>query len=183
MSVADNIDLQSGAPDGEQSPSAAPAGEAPDPLASLQAEVERLAQENLKLLAEMRNMQQRTRRDLEERLRYADADFAREMLPVLDDLLRIVESAGPSPDGAATVQGVKLVIEGFERALKARRIEPIPAAGQPFDPHVHEALVYQPSTEAPAGSVMHEVARGYRLQDRVIRAAKVVVSSGPARSD
>jgi molecular chaperone GrpE len=152
-----------------------------DPLAKLQAELEQLRGENLKLLAETRNIQQRSRRELEERLRYAAAEIAKDMLPALDDLGRIIEAIEKTGDTTDVLTGLKLLKDTFLKGLRAQQIEVIPAIGQAFDPHVHEALLYQPSDE-PAGTVIQEIATGYQLNDRVIRPTRVVVSSGPAKS-
>lgn len=151
-----------------------------DSNSAAQAEIERLKNDNLKLLAETRNIQQRTRRESEERLKYAEADFARDLLLLLDDLRRTIDAAAPTSDNAALLKGLTLVQDGFQKFLKSRQIEQIRAEGQPFDPAQHEALLNQPSDEVPAGTVLQEITTGYRLHDRVIRPARVVVSSGPA---
>lgn len=142
-------------------------------------EIEKLRDENLRLVAELRNVTQRAQREKQEALRYAEADFARELLIVLDDLERTQESARTASKVQAVADGVRIVYEHFLKVLRGKQIEPIEALGKPFDPHWHEAMMQQPSDEHPAGTVMQEVARGYKMRDRVIRPAKVVVSSGP----
>jgi len=71
------------------------------------------------------------------------------------------------------------VLEHFFKVLRSRGIAPIEALGRPFDPHLHEAILQQPSQEYPAGVVMQEIATGYTMHDRVLRPARVVVSAGP----
>ena len=149
----------------------------------LRREVEELRDKNLRVLAESRNLQQRAQRDKAEALKFAEADFSRELLVVLDDLERTQESAGAVTDVQAVTDGVRIVYEHFLKVLKGRGIEPIEALGTPFDPAVHEAIMQQPSDEHAAGTVMQEVARGYKMHDRVLRPTRVVVSSGPARSE
>ncbi len=151
-----------------------------DPVELLRQERDELNDKYLRAVAESRNIQQRAQRDKQESLRYAEADFARDLMIVLDDLNRTIESAADATDPAAVVAGVKLVHDNFLKVLRQRHIEEIEAVGQPFDPDVHEALLHQPSDEVPAGTVLQEIARGYRMHDRVIRSARVVVSSGPA---
>ena len=112
------------------------------------------------MLAESRNLQQRAQRDKAEALKFAEADFSRELLVVLDDLERTQESAGAVTDVQAVTDGVRIVYEHFLKVLKGRGIEPIEALGTPFDPAVHEAIMQQPSDEHAAGTVMQEVARG-----------------------
>jgi len=161
---------------GGASTATAPAAE--ETLESLRRELEELRERNLRLLAESRNLQQRAQRDKAQALKYAEADFARSLLLVLDDLERTLESIQAGADVPAISEGVRIVYEHFLKILKDRHIEPIEAAGRVFDPELHEALYQQPSEEHAAGIVLREAARGYKMHDRVIRTAKVVVSSG-----
>jgi molecular chaperone GrpE len=148
-------------------------------LEALRRELAELRDKNLRLLAETRNLQQRAQREKSEALKYAEADFARELLVVLDDLVRTQESAQSGADAKAIADGVRIVQEHFLKVLKSRAVEPIEACGKPFDPHVHEALLQQPSTEHAAGMVIQELARGYKMHERVLRPARVIVSQGP----
>ena len=145
-------------------------------------EIEKLRDENLRLVAELRNVTQRAQREKQEALRYAEADFARELLIVLDDLERTQESAKNASDVQAVAEGVRIVYEHFLKLLRGRHIEPIDAVGKPFDPNWHEAVMQLPCAEHPAGTVAQEVARGYQMRQRVIRPAKVIVSGGPTRA-
>lgn len=175
---------------------ATPAAESPAPDAGPQAaetaarteaaapsgaeeELAALRDENLRLVAELRNLRQRAQREKEEALKYAEADFARDLLVVLDDLERTLESARAAGNAQALAEGVRIVYEHFLKVFRSRQIEPIAAVGCKFDPDLHEAVMQQPSTEHPAGVVVQELARGYRMRGRVIRPAKVIVSSGP----
>jgi len=145
----------------------------------LQREIEVLRDKNLRLLADMRNLQQRAQREREEALKYAEADFARDLLVVLDDLDRAMQASVQSDDATTLREGVRIAHEHFVKVLRSRGIEPVPAVGLQFDPGQHEALMQQPSDTSPAGTVIQEIARGYRMHNRVIRPARVVVSSGP----
>lgn len=154
---------------------------APDDLESLQHENAALRDQVLRLKAEIQNTRRRADRERAEAIRYAEADFARELLLVLDDLERMKQAAEEAADRApAHAEGVRIVHEHFLKVLKAHQIEPIEAVGQPFDPTYHEALLQQPSDEHPAGTVLQEVTRGYRMRERVLRSARVIVSGGPA---
>jgi molecular chaperone GrpE len=113
-------------------------------------------------------------------LKYAESDLAKDLLVVLDDLERTLESVKSAEDVQPVAEGVRIVYEHFLKVLRGRQIEPIEALGQPFDPQWHEAMMQQSSDEHPAGTVIQEVARGYKMHGRAIRPAKVVVSSGPA---
>jgi molecular chaperone GrpE len=98
-----------------------------------------------------------------------------ELLPVLDDLERALEAA-EAHEEAKLEEGVALVARSFAGVLRKEGLEEIPTDGK-FDPHVHEALLSQPS-EAEEGSVIEVLQKGYRLGDRVIRPARVVISRG-----
>ncbi len=148
---------------------------------ALTAEVARLRDENLRVIAEARNQQVRALREKQDALRYAEADFARELLVVLDDLERVQDSARTAGDVKAVAEGVRITYEHFLKVLRERRIEPLSALGERFDPTYHEALLKQPSDTYPEGTVAQEVARGWKMHDRVLRAARVIVSAGGAR--
>jgi molecular chaperone GrpE len=155
-------------------------GAAPEPAAeSLERELKELRDRNLRLMAESQNAQKRLERDKQEALRYAEFDFARALLPIVDDLERTLDAARTGADLKAVTEGVRIVHEHVLKVLRERGIQPIDAAGQPFDPTHHEALLQQPSDEFPAGTVIQEAARGYTMHERTLRPARVIVSSGP----
>jgi molecular chaperone GrpE len=154
-----------------------PAAEEP----SLEQQLETLRDENLRLTAELRNVAQRASREKQEALKYAEADFAKELLIVLDDLERTLESIRTTADLQPVAEGVRIVYEHFLKVLHGRGIEAIEAKEKPFDPHLHEAMMQQPSADQPVGVVLQEFLRGYMMHGRVIRPAKVVVSSGPPK--
>lgn len=151
---------------------------APDEAESLRRQVAELTDKNLRLVAEMQNMQRRAAREREESLRFAEAEFARELLLVMDDLERTREAVKAGHDAAAIADGVRIVFEHFDKVLRSRGIVPIEAAGKPFNADEHEALLQEASADVPAGSVLREIHRGYRMRDRVLRTARVVVSKG-----
>jgi molecular chaperone GrpE len=153
----------------EQQPAEAP---------TLEQQVETLRDENLRLTAELRNVAQRAQRERQEALRFAEADFAKELLAVLDDLERTLESVKTVEDLQTVTEGVRIVYDHFQKVLQGRGIEAIEAKEQPFDPHLHEALMQQPSEDHPTGIVLQEFLRGYKMHGRVIRPTKVAVSSG-----
>ena len=150
-----------------------------DELAGLRGEVAEVRDKNLRLMAELQNQQKRVDRERQELRRYAEADLARELLAVLDDLQRAYQAAGASEHTRAIAEGVRLVGERFAKVLRDHNIVPIEAVGRPFDPTFHEAVLQQPSHELPAGTVLEEVAQGYLMHDRVLRPSRVIISSGP----
>ncbi len=162
-------------------PAESPAAAAPveDELAALRREVAELRDHNLRLMAELQNQQKRVERERQELRRYAEADLARELLAVLDDLQRAYQAAGTSEHTQAIADGVRLVGERFAKVLRDHHIVPIEAVGHPFNPTFHEAVLQQPSQELPAGTVLQEIVQGYLMHDRVLRPSRVIISSGP----
>lgn len=163
-------------------PAPPPAPVAPPPetdeLAALRREVAELRDKNLRLLADAQNLHKRTQREKDEALRYAEGDFARELLVVLDDLERTRASAQADADAQALAEGVRIVYEHFLKILQDRGISPIEAVGRPFNPDFHEALLQRPHPTHPAGTVIEEAARGWRMRERVLRPSRVIVSAG-----
>lgn len=127
-----------------------------------------------RLAAEFENYRKRAARDQERLVAHAHERLVRELLPVLDDLERALEAAERHEE-AALVDGVKLVEQSLRKALVKEGLVEIETDG-PFDPHVHEALLSQSQEGAEAGSVLEVVQRGYRLGDRVVRPARVIVA-------
>jgi len=160
------------------------ADEAPTPtndaeLEEQLAEVERERDEYLndlkRVAADFENYRKRVARDQEGLVARAHERLVKELLPVLDDLERAVEAAAQHEE-AKLEEGVRLVHRELVEALAREGLVEVETDGQ-FDPHVHEALVSQPS-EQEDGSVIDVLQKGYRLGDRVLRPARVVVSQG-----
>ncbi len=159
---------------------AQPGGEA-ERIAELQRQVAELRDRNLRLMADLRNLQQRFEREQAEHRRYANETFAKDLLVILDDLERTMQSAREATSVEAVAEGVRIVYEHFLELLRKHGVRPIETPeAQAFDPELHEAVMQQPSDEHPAGTVIQQVARGYQMHDRVIRPSKVIVSSGSA---
>jgi molecular chaperone GrpE len=164
---------------------AAAADGAPE-LGDLEAELDaarRKADEYLddlrRLAADFDNYKKRIARDAEAQALAASASLVGELLPVLDNLERALD-ASEHHEEAKVADGVRLVRSQLQGVLERRGLAEIEAApGHVFDPHLHEALSQQPS-EQPEGRIAAVWQRGYRLGQRVVRPARVVVSSGPA---
>lgn len=145
-------------------------------LTQLRRDLDELAAREKRLIAEMRNLQQRHQREKEEALRYAEFELARELLVVVDDFERVLEAG--AGDAGATLEGVRIAYDHMMKVLRQRGIAPIEAVGKPFDPQYHEALVQQPGADQPPGTVLKEVARGYTMHQRVLRPTRVIVAGG-----
>jgi len=147
---------------------------APDELAKLAAERDEYLALAQRVQADFENYRKRAVRDQERLVAHAHERLVRELLPILDDLERALE-AGEQHEEAKLVDGVKLVEQALRSALAKEGLVEIETDGA-FDPHVHEALLTQPSTDAEPGSVLEVVQRGYRVGDRVVRPARVIVA-------
>jgi molecular chaperone GrpE len=155
----------------EPEPEDAPAPEEVAKLAAERDEYLALAQ---RVQADFENYRKRAVRDQEQLVAHAHERLVRELLPILDDLERALE-AGDQHEEAKLVDGVKLVEKALRGALAKEGLVEIETDG-PFDPHVHEALLTKPSSDAEPGSVLEVVQRGYRVGDRVVRPARVIVA-------
>lgn len=140
---------------------------------------EALRDQLLRLRADFDNFRKRTRRERDELFLYANESFFTELLPVLDHFELGLKSAEEHQTDPSVTEGFRIVYRQLLDTLKKFKVEPIDATGEVFDPHAHEAITHLPSDQ-PAETVIEQVRRGYRLGERLLRAAQVVVSSGPA---
>jgi len=124
--------------------------------------------------AELENYRKRAAREQERLVAHANERLVRELLPVLDDLERTLEAAERHEE-AALVDGVRLVERSLRAVLEREGVVEISADG-PFDPHVHEAMLTQPGEGAEQGTVLEVLQRGYRVGDKVVRPARVIVA-------
>jgi molecular chaperone GrpE len=130
----------------------------------------------LRLAADFDNYKKRAAREREEYVTHANERLVKELLPILDDLERALTAAAEHEE-AALQEGVALVHRSLASVLERQGLKPISTDGK-FDPHVHEALLSQPS-EADEGSVIDVVQKGYTLGERVVRPARVVIAAAP----
>ena len=163
--------------------------EAPaDEVERLRAEVKDLEEQVLRRAAEFQNYRRRTAQDLAAATSRGREEAVLAVLDVYDDLRRALdaaegvagrEGASPGPAYDALHEGVELVHKKFSDALGRLGVEAIPAVGQPFDEALHDALMQQPAPgpQTPSGTVLAEIQPGYRLGDRVLRHAQVVVAA------
>ncbi|HSR88373.1 MAG TPA: nucleotide exchange factor GrpE [Pontiella sp.] len=143
-------------------------------------EEESLRDQFVRLQADFANFRNRTQRERIELYQRANEDLLLEILPVLDHYELGLQNAEQHDADKAVVDGFKLVYDQFQNVLNKFNLTPIDAVGEVFDPHKHEALTHMPSDEFPAEVCSNQVRRGYMFGDKLLRAAQVVVSSGPA---
>lgn len=132
----------------------------------------------LRSIAEADNIRKRARREVEEARKYAPTGLLLDLLTVVDDLRRAIDSAEQNEEGRGLLDGVKMVASRLESVLENHHCKKIEAVGKPFDPNLHEAIQMQPSENVAANHVSLEARSGYQFHDRVLRTAQVFVSTG-----
>ena len=150
-------------------------------LELLSKEMEGLRDQLLRSRADFDNYRKRMARDQERIRKTAAEKLIQDILPILDHLEMALQHIEDETDGLA--QGVSMVQKQFSDVLQGHGLSPIEAEGKPFDPNVHEALQQVPHEEIPADHVAQEFQKGYLLGETVIRPTKVIVSTGPKKSD
>lgn len=158
-----------------------PTDQSPEQLiAELEQQVGDHRKRELQAQAELENFRKRMQRDSEQQLRYANVPLLRDLLEVVDNLSRAIESSNKDQAGQSSslLEGVTLVRNQLINVFKKYNCVPIESLGVEFDPNFHEAISQASSTEYPAGTVMYVAAQGYKLYDRVIRPSQVIVSTG-----
>jgi molecular chaperone GrpE len=150
-------------------------------IAALQQEKAQLEDRWLRLQADFENHRKRTLREKQEALSYGHELVVKDLLPVVDNLERAIEhaSASSGADFEGMVQGVELVRRELLAVLAKHGVSPIEAEGEVFDPNLHEALAQMEDDRVPAGRIGRMLQKGYRLRDRLLRPARVMVSKGP----
>lgn len=143
----------------------------------LKEKLEEMEDKYLRVNAELQNIVRRNKENRELLTRYRSQDLAKDILPVIDNLERAMDIDVTDEAGQSLKQGVQMVLDSFYRALESNNIETIEAEGQPFDPNFHEAYAQVPGEDGQESGVVAQVyEKGYKLHDRVLRAAKVTVT-------
>jgi len=185
VSDQDDPEVQSqSAENQDEDPQQTPDAPATDQsVEELQAEIERLqaevAQErdrHLRAVAEMQNLRKRTARENQDRQRYAGQSVLSAILPVMDNLTRVLEHQ----EAAGTeefAKGVQMTVDEFFRVLASLGVTVVGSEGETFDPNVHEAVARVEGSDVPEGTVVAVDTPGYCLHDRCIRPARVVVAA------
>lgn len=158
---------------------------APDLQAALEAaqdEMASLKDAALRAQADVENMRRRAARDVENAHKFALERFAESLLPVIDSLEKSVESAAEAAD-ASVSEGVGLCLKLFLDTLARNGIEQVDPLGEPFDPSLSEAMAMVENPDAEPNSVMEVMQKGYALNGRLVRAAKVIVAKAPASAE
>lgn len=156
----------------------APAEKTPEErIAELEAEVEQLKKDALYRAAEFENYRKRTIQEKADLIKYGSQKCIEQILPVIDDLERAMQHIDKAEDVASVKEGVELIMQKFQGFLKQQQVTVIPAAqGDEFDDSIHEAITMFPAPDPSLkGKIVDCPTKGYKLADKVIRFAKVVV--------
>ena len=152
------------------------------PLEKAEAEVTEMKSRWLRSVADMENYRKRIGREKQDIIRSAAASVVESLLPVLDNMKLGLQAADNHPEAKDVTLGFKMVDDQLKRALSEQGLEELIPDGEAFDPNFHECISHQSSTEVEEDIVIQTVRAGYRLNDRLIRAASVIVSSGPEKA-
>jgi molecular chaperone GrpE len=158
-----------------------PEPQAPDE--KLREEKARLEDRLLRLAAEFDNYRKRNVREYQQVVETANRDLILQLIDVLDNFQRALDSAKSAKDFDAFHQGVELIYTHLHEILTRQGLEPIEAVGLPFDPHLHEAVMQIDDEQHPPDTVVDQMQPGYLLRDKLLRAPRVVVSRNPGEAE
>jgi molecular chaperone GrpE len=183
MTDTNKTETQNSVPDdqaasGSDTPSLAPLEEQ---LAAARKDAAASQERYLRAVADLENFRKRTLREKEELRLAATSGVLDDIIPILDNLALGLAAARQQTEVKSVVGGITLVLEQFKTTLARHGLKEINPAGAAFDPHQHECIAHQPSSSVASEKVIQVVRLGYMLNNRLLRPASVIVSSGPAR--
>ncbi len=148
----------------------------------LQRQLDSFKDQFLRKAAEFENFKRRTEAETLNLIKNANEGLITALLPILNDFLRSLKAGAESKDYDSFFKGVELIYQKFSRVLEAQGLAPFESVGKPFDVEYHDALLQMPKDDVPPHTVIEEIERGYMLNDKVLRHAKVIVSAAPSQS-
>lgn len=165
----------------EEAPPAAAVEEAPpaDPLTLLTQEVERWKDLAYRSQAELDNFRKRSAREAQETRAYANADLLRAIFPILDNFDMGLDAARAESEKSMIFMGMSMVNRQLQDFLRDSGVQEIETQGKSFDPNLHDAVSQEASDTITEGTILRVTRKGYKLKDRLLRPASVIVSSGP----
>jgi molecular chaperone GrpE len=146
--------------------------------AQLKADLERFRDLAMRSQADFDNFRKRAARDKEDAVKYANASFLERLIPILDNFELGLSAARANAADSPILSGMDMVARQLNDFLTSTGVEPVAADGQKFDPNLHEAVAQEASATIAEGFVVRQLRRGYKLRDRLLRPATVVVSKG-----
>ncbi|MCF7854877.1 MAG: nucleotide exchange factor GrpE [Candidatus Pacebacteria bacterium] len=155
------------------------AAEAAAPGDELQKMLDETNEKYVRAKAELENYRKRVQREFGEIRDYTKANTVQEFFSVFDHFQMAMNHVGENPDVETLKQGMDMILTEFRRTFEALGVQPVDAEGKDFDPNEHEAVSHESSDTVPEGKVLRQWKCGYRMGDRLLRPATVIVSSGP----
>jgi molecular chaperone GrpE len=152
--------------------------EAEDPMAGLQADLDHFRELALRSQADFENYKKRCAREKEDAIKYANSSLLERLVTIIDNFELGLAAAKEQGENSPIYSGMVLVQKQLNDLLAENGLQPIEAEDKRFDPNLHEAIAHEPSDAVPEGTVLRQTRRGYRFKDRLLRPARVIVSSG-----
>ena len=154
-----------------------------DPLvAQMQADLQRFRDLALRSQADFENFRKRAAREKDDAVKFANAAFLERLLPVLDNFELGLAAARAGAENSPILMGLDMVSKQLADFLTTSGVEPVNGEEQPFDPNLHEAVAQEESATVPEGLIVRQLRRGYKLRERLLRPATVVVSKGKTKT-
>ena len=164
----------------QPAPAAAGDIDSDDAMAGLQADLDRFRDLALRSQADFENYKKRAAREKEDAIKYANSSLLQRLVSILDNFELGLAAAKTESERSPIYSGMVLVQKQLNDLIEENGLQAIEAEGKKFDPNLHEAIGHEPS-DSPEETVIRQARRGYRFKDRLLRPARVVVSSGPAK--
>ncbi len=156
----------------------APETDGGEELTKVQADLERFRDLALRSQADLENFRKRAARDKDDAIKYANAALLERLIPILDNFELGLNAARTDASGASLLTGMEMVAKQLSEFLTQHGVEPVKAEGENFDPNLHEAVAQEASETIPEGVIIRQLRKGFKLKDRLLRAAMVMVSKG-----
>lgn len=148
---------------------------------SLEEQLEKAKQDYLYLAADFENFRKNAIKERSELVKFGNERLLRELLEVVDNFERALESNSSSDDSLKS--GIQMIFGELQRLLQRFGVTEVETKGKPFDPNVHEALSSEPTTEVPPGHITQVFKKAYKFHDRLLRPAQVVVAVEPSKKE
>jgi molecular chaperone GrpE len=179
----DTTDPTTTTDDDDENKPEAPAADGDSLVTQLQADVLRFRDLALRNQADLENFRKRAAREKDDAVKFANAAFLERLLPVLDNFELGLSAARAGAENSPILMGMDMVAKQLADFLTGSGVEPVNGEGQPFDPNLHEAVAQEASETVAEGVIVRQLRRGYKLRERLLRPATVVVSKGAPQAE
>ena len=182
--IEDKIDQKNESDKEEKEETVDPIKEMEEKLDSLEQEAKENYDRFLRVSAEFENYQKRAAREMNDFRKFANENFVKAMLPVVDNLDRAIESSSNNKHAdQSMLEGVSMTLKEILKVFEQFNVKPFESLGKTFDPSLHQAVMQEETEEHPENSVVNELQKGYMMHDRLLRPAMVVVSKAKTTSE